>query len=127
MGAGKRWLKFAGGGLVGAGVGSVIAALLAPRSGEELKGKIADRLRETKIAGTEAKAAKEAELIQKFRAGVGDPGALQDKESQIRHERAETVAAVGLGLNAPGALAAQETALRTGPATVPTEASKVRE
>ena len=112
MGAGKRLVKFASGGLLGTAVGTAVAILWAPQSGDELKGRIADRLRRARLAGVEAKAAKEDELIRKYRAEVEDPDALRDEEAKVRLEASEAVAAIGLGLNAPGALAAQETALR---------------
>ena len=114
MATGKRILKFSSGGLLGAAVGTAVAILWAPQSGDELKGRIADRLRRARLAGAEAKAEKEDELIRKFRAEVEDPDALRDEEAKVRLEAAQAVAAVGLGLNAPGALAAQETALRAG-------------
>ena len=112
MGAAKRLMKFGIGGLLGAGVGAAIGILFAPQSGDELKEQMADRLREAQVAGAEAKAAKEEELIHKYRAEVGDPDALQHVETQARLQRSEAVAAIGLGLNAPGALAAQELAQR---------------
>ena len=115
MGTGKRLLKFGSGGLLGAAVGTAVAILWAPQSGDELKGRLADLRRRTRLAGAEAKAAKEDELIRKFRGEVDDPEALRDEEAKVRVEAAEAVAAVGLGLNAPGALAAQETALRGDP------------
>ena len=115
MGAGKRLLKVASGGLLGTAVGTAVAMLWAPQSGDELKGRIADRLRRARLAGVEAKAAKEDELIRKYRAEVEDPSALRDEEAKVRLEASEAVAAIGLGLNAPGALAAQETALRATP------------
>ena len=125
MGAGKRIVKFGSGGLLGAAVGTAVAILWAPQSGDELKGRLADRLRQARLAGAEAKAAKEDELIRKFRSEVDDPAALRDEEAKVRVEAAAAVAAVGLGLNAPGALAAQETALRAsdaGTGTAPTAA-----
>ncbi|MDP9366015.1 MAG: YtxH domain-containing protein [Chloroflexota bacterium] len=112
MGAGMRLLKFGSGGLLGAAVGTAVAVLWAPQSGDELKGRLADRLRRARLAGAQAKAEKEDELIRKFRLEVEDPEALQEEEAKVRVEAAEAVAAVGLGLNAPGALAAQETSLR---------------
>ncbi len=114
MATGKRIVKFGGGGLLGAAIGTAVAILWAPQSGDELKGRISDRLRRARLAGAEAKAEKEDELIRKFRVEVADPDALRDEETKVRLEAAEAVAAVGLGLNAPGALAAQETALRAG-------------
>ena len=115
MGAGRRLVRFGSGGLLGAGLGSAAAILFAPQSGEELKGRILDRLRQARLAGAQAKAEKEAELIRKFRTDVEDPDALQEEESQARLAAAQAVAAIGLGLNAPGALAAQEPALRAAP------------
>jgi gas vesicle protein len=119
MGAGTRLLKFGSGGLLGAAVGTAVAVLWAPQSGAELKGRIADRLRRARLAGAQAKAEKEDELIRKFRVEVEDPEALREEEAKVRVEAADAVAAVGLGLNAPGALAAQETRLRAdaGPGT----------
>ncbi len=119
MGAGKRLLRFGGGGVLGAAIGTAVAILFAPQSGDELKGRLSDRVRAARLAGAEAKAAKEDELIRKYRAEVNDPAALHDEETKAKLEAAEVVAAVGLGLNAPGALAAQETALRAAaPAAV---------
>ena len=115
MGTGKRLLKFGRGGLLGAAVGTAVAILWAPQSGDELKGRISDRLQRARLAGAEAKAQKEDELIRKFRVEVEDPHALRDEEAKVRLEATQAVAAVGLGLNAPGALAAQETALRSDP------------
>jgi len=119
MGAAKRLGRFAGGGLLGGAIGTAVAILYAPQTGDELRGRIADRLRAAKVAGAEAKAAKEDELIRKFRAGVNDPDALVEEETKARHQVAEAVAAAGLGFNAPGAIAAQEPALRVAEGTDP--------
>ena len=119
MGAGKRLLRFSGGGVLGAAIGTAVAILFAPQSGDELKGRLWDRIRAARLAGAEAKATKEDELIRKYRAEVNDPAALQEEETKAQLEAAEAVAAIGLGLNAPGALAAQEAALRAAaPAAV---------
>jgi gas vesicle protein len=112
MGAGKRLLKFGGGSLLGAAVGTAVAVLWAPQSGDELKGRLMDRLRQARLVGAQAKAEKEDELIQKFRSEVNDPEALRDEETKVRVEAGQAVAGLGLSLNAPGAIAAQETALR---------------
>ncbi len=112
MGAAKRLVRFGRGGLLGAATGTAVAILWAPQSGAELKGRLQDRIRQARLAGAEAKAAKEDELIRKFRAEVEDPDALQEEATKTQLEAAEAVAAIGLGLNAPGALAAQEAALR---------------
>jgi gas vesicle protein len=120
----KRWLKFGSGSLLGAAVGTIVALLWAPRSGDELRTQLNERLRQAQLAGAEAKAAKEEELIRRFRAGVSDATALRDEELKVRMETARTVAALGLGLNAPGAIAAQEPELRAAErATLPTTPS----
>lgn len=126
MSAGKRLVTFVSGSLLGAAVGTATAVLWAPRGGTELRGRILDRIRQAQLAGAEAKAAKEDELIQKFRQEVEDPNALRDEEARLRVEAAQAVAAIGLGLNAPGAIAAQEAALRAAdikPAPTPTPGS----
>jgi gas vesicle protein len=107
MGAIKRLAKFTGGGVVGAAIGSVTATLLAPESGNELQRKLRERIQQAKLAGLTAKAETEEALIQRFRGRVNDPNALEDKRVQSHAEVAEAVRAVGLGLNAPGAIAAQ--------------------
>jgi hypothetical protein len=112
MGAGKRLLKFGGGSLLGAAVGTAVAVLWAPQSGEELKGRLTDRIRQARLMGAQAKAEKEDELIRKFRSEVDDPEALRDEEAKVRVAAGQAVASLGLSLNAPGAIAAQETALR---------------
>lgn len=112
MGALKRLVKFIGGGVVGAAVGSAVALLLAPTSGRELQQRTHELIRRAKLAGIEAKAAKEDELIRKFRADVNDPEALEEERLSAREEVAAALQAVGLGLNAPGAIAAQEAVAR---------------
>lgn len=80
MSAFARIVKFGLGGAFGAAAGSAAAYLFAPQSGDELTGKIKSRLAAAKLAGAEAKAAKERELIARFRAKVQDPTALQVNE-----------------------------------------------
>jgi gas vesicle protein len=111
----KRLAKFTGGGVVGAAIGSVTATLLAPESGNELQRKLRNRLRQAKLAGATAKAEKEEALIQRFRSRVDDPNALEEERVRARAEAAEVaeaIQAVGLGLNAPGAIAAQDAVRR---------------
>jgi gas vesicle protein len=112
MGAAKRLAKFLEGGMIGAAAGAVVGLLLAPQSGRQLRASLEDRLRRARLAGVTAQAAKEEELIHKFRAEVNDPDALRSEELRIRNEVAEAVQTLGLGLNAPGAIAAQEVASR---------------
>jgi gas vesicle protein len=120
----NRWIKFGSGGLLGAAVGAAVALLWAPRSGNELKTQLAERVRQAQLAGAEAKAAKEEELIRRFRAGVADVGALRDEELRVRMETARTVAALGLGPDGPGGVAAPDLDSRAAPrATLPTTAT----
>lgn len=109
MGIIKRAIKFTVGGITGAVVGAAAAILLAPESGQELQHSLRQRLRSSKLAGAVAKADRKQELIRKFRNEVNDDTALTGLESRARDERDQTVAALGLGLNAPGAIASQET------------------
>jgi gas vesicle protein len=116
MSAAKRLITFVSGGLLGAAVGTAAAVLWAPRSGAELRGRLLDRFRQVQLAGAEAKAAKQDELIRKFRQQVEDPNALREEEVKMRGEAAQAFAAIGLSLNAPGAIAAQESSLRSAEA-----------
>ena len=116
MSAAKRLITFVSGGLLGAAVGTAAAVLWAPRSGAELRGRLRDRIRQVQLAGAEAKAAKQDELIRKFRQQVEDPNALREEEVKMRGEAAQAFAAIGLSLNAPGAIAAQESSLRSSEA-----------
>ena len=93
MGAMKRIGRFTSGGVLGGAIGTAIAILYAPQTGEELKGSISDRLRLARLAGAEAKAAKEDELIRKFRGEVNDPDALRDEELKARQAVVEAAAA----------------------------------
>ena len=92
MGLIARTMKFALGGMTGAAAGAAVALLIAPESGPELQRKLRERIAAAKVAGLHAKADKEAELVRKFRAEVGDPAALQDVEAQIAGERAQAIA-----------------------------------
>lgn len=107
MGAAMRIVKFGVGSVIGFVLGAAASMLAAPRGGDETRKEIAERLKAAQVAGIEAQAAKEAELIGRFRAEVGDATALREEEHRVRIEREQAVRAIGLGLNAPGALAAQ--------------------
>jgi gas vesicle protein len=84
------------GGLVGAGVGSAIAMLTAPQSGDQFRRDVERRVDQVKVAGLEAQARTEEELIRRFRAETGDPTALREEEAQIRVEAAQAIADLGL-------------------------------
>jgi gas vesicle protein len=87
-----RAFKFTLGTATGVGIGAVVGLLVAPESGQDLQRNLRDRIRRAKVAGIEAKASKETELIQKFRAEVNDPQALRDLETSAKAERAQAVA-----------------------------------
>jgi gas vesicle protein len=112
MGFGSKLLALGKGGALGAAAGAIAAALFAPKSGEQLQRDVNERIREAKIAGEDAQAAKQAELIERYRQGVDSTTALEHEKIAAQQTAVERVSAIGLGLNAPGALAAQETVLR---------------
>ena len=80
MSAFARVVRFGLGGVLGAAVGGGAAFLFAPQSGDELGGKVRRRLADARLAGAEAEAAKEQELIARFRQAVNDAGALRADE-----------------------------------------------
>ena len=84
MGATRRLVRFGTGSLVGAGLGSAAALLLAPASGDSLRQRLRSRLAHARLAGVEAEAAKTSELVRKFRERVNDPSALSAEESAAR-------------------------------------------
>ena len=88
--------SFVAGGLLGAGVGAAVAMLTAPRSGDQFRRDLERRVDQVKVAGLEAQARTEEELIRRFRAETGDPTALRDEEAQIRVESAQAIAELGL-------------------------------
>ena len=92
MGMGKRLISVGGGGLLGAGIGTAVAVLFAPRSGDEQQGRLSDLLQRARLNGAEAKAGKEAELIEKYRGDVNDPDALTDEVIRARREAEESLA-----------------------------------
>ncbi len=86
--------SFLVGGALGAGVGAAIAFLTAPQSGDEFRQGVERRVDQVKMAGIEAQARTEEDLI--FRADVGDAGALRDEATQSRIESAQAIADLGL-------------------------------
>jgi gas vesicle protein len=95
VGALGRIGAFIFGGLLGAGVGAAVAMLAAPQSGEELRGEIDRRVDRAKIAGLEAQARTEEDLIRRFRAEINDPTALRGQEAIARVETAQAIAELG--------------------------------
>lgn len=98
MGMLGRLGAFIGGGILGAGVGAAIAVLNAPQSGDALRKDLERRAELVKLAGVEAQARTEEELIRQFRAQVNDPNALRDDETHLKVEAARSIA--DLGINA---------------------------
>ena len=96
MGILGRLGAFVGGGLLGAGVGAAIAVLNAPQSGDDLRKDAVRRVDLVKMAGVEAQARTEEEMIRHFRAQVGDPNALRDDETQLRVDAARSIADLGI-------------------------------
>jgi hypothetical protein len=88
--------SFIAGGLFGAAVGTAVAMLSAPRSGDEFRRDLERRVDQVKVAGLEAQARTEEELIRRFRAETGDPSALRDEEALLRVESAQAIADLGL-------------------------------
>lgn len=96
MGVLGRFGSFVAGGLLGAGVGTVVAMLAAPQSGDQFRQDLERRADQVKMAGLEAQARTEEELIRRFRAETGDPTALRDEETQARVETAQAIVDLGL-------------------------------
>jgi gas vesicle protein len=89
--AAGRFIKFASGGLFGAGVGTALAILFAPESGDRLRTRVHGRLKEARLAGLEAQAETESAMIARYRAKVGDTEALRDYERERTDQRTESV------------------------------------
>lgn len=96
MGELGRIGSFIAGGLLGAGVGAIVGTLTAPQSGAKFRGDLERRVDQVKVAGLEAQARTEEEMIRRFRAETGDPTALRDEEALLRVEAAQAMADVGL-------------------------------
>jgi gas vesicle protein len=72
-------MRFGSGLVLGAAVGSALSLLLAPRSGEEAKAEIADRIEAAKRAKEEAELLEEERLKRAYRVAVNDPTAFTGK------------------------------------------------
>jgi gas vesicle protein len=104
MAIGRRLTRFGGGALLGTGLGTAVAILFAPESGHDLRRQIRERVRQVKLAGLQAQAAKTDQLVHKFRQNVKDPDALADKEAEA-HELVSS-ATVELGASSEPTVAA---------------------
>ena len=107
----KKLAKFGAGIAAGSAIGAAIGTLTAPDEGDSFRRKMKQHFETARRAGDEAKAEKQAQLINQFRKDVGDFDAL---EEEVDHtlSRTDAVLAMGLGLNAPGAIASQQAAVR---------------
>lgn len=79
MGFVRRTMRFGGGVILGAAVGTAVSVLLAPQSGPELQGEISDRREKALRAGEEAEILETERLKREFRVAVNDPTALTGK------------------------------------------------
>ncbi len=79
MGFARRTMRFGSGLVLGAAVSSALSLLLAPRSGEEFKAEITDRIEAARRAGEEAELLEQERLKREYRAAVNDPTALTGK------------------------------------------------
>jgi gas vesicle protein len=75
---------FVAGGVLGAGIGAVVARLNAPQSGDEFQEELDLLVNRARVAGESAQRLTEEELIRRFRAETNDPDALRDLEGQAR-------------------------------------------
>lgn len=89
--AGGRFIKFASGGLFGAGIGTALAILFAPQSGDVLRSRVNHRLKVARLAGIEAQAETEAAIIARYRTKMGDPSALTELENTNTERRNEEI------------------------------------
>ena len=70
-------LFFLFGALLGAILGALVTGILTPQSGEQLQGRIRERIDEGRAARDSAEAETAALLKQRFRNKTGDPDALE--------------------------------------------------
>lgn len=72
-------IKFAAGSALGATLGATIGLLMAPKSGEQMQAETAALVTTMKTEGERARQEAEAQMAERFRAKVNDPGALSQK------------------------------------------------
>ncbi len=89
MGFARRTLRFGGGLILGAAVGTTISVLLAPQRGDALKASLQDRKETALRAGEEAEIIETERLKNVFRATVSDPTALTGKLDPSKREKTE--------------------------------------
>jgi gas vesicle protein len=84
----KRVFKFSVGGAFGAAIGAGVAAFLAPQRGEDLQAASKSLVDQVKADGEAAKAAKEQEMMNRFRSQVNDNTAFTEAQ---RHQAPKQV------------------------------------
>jgi gas vesicle protein len=84
----KRVFKFSIGGALGAAIGAGVAALTAPKRGEEFRQESMALVQEVKSEGEAAKLAKEQEMMNRFRSQVHDSTAFTEQD---RHQAPKQV------------------------------------
>lgn len=94
MGALSGLVRFGKGGVLGAAIGAAAGLLLAPGSGKETRSALAERIQRTRMAGVDAKADVEQDLIQRFRGKVNDTAALSEEEFRSKNEHVAAIAHV---------------------------------
>lgn len=76
----KRVFKFGMGGVLGAAIGAGVAALTAPKRGEEFRKESLALVEQVKSEGEAAKRAKEQEMMNRFRSQVHDSSAFTEQD-----------------------------------------------
>ena len=89
MGFARRTLRFGGGMILGAAVGTTISVLFAPQRGDELQASLQDRKEAALRAGEEAEVIETERLKNIFRATVSDPTALTGRTDPTPYEKTE--------------------------------------
>ena len=84
----KRVFKFGMGGALGAAIGAGVAALTAPKRGEEFRKESLAFVDQVKAEGETAKRAKEQEMMNRFRSQVHDSAAFTEQD---RHQAPKQV------------------------------------
>ena len=83
MAAGKRWMAFGGGSLLGAAIGAAVAGLLAPQRGAELQRQTRALIDEARREGDRAAEETRQALASRFRGRVNDPTALKGTGAEV--------------------------------------------
>lgn len=94
MGMLGELVRFGKGGVLGAAIGAAAGLLLAPGSGKETRSALSERIQRTRMAGVDAKADVEQDLIQRFRGKVNDTAALSEEEFRSKNEHVAAIAHV---------------------------------